>query len=103
MIARGIGGPNLKAAMTTDRPINEYETALFGGLMILIRAVAHRNLDSLAADLRHTAKNDADQGHENAAAALEMLAQFAETDAYCVPKSPFMVIKGGKTDPENSN
>jgi hypothetical protein len=89
--------------MTTDRPMNEYETALFGGLMILIRAVAHRNLDSLAADLRHTAKNDADQGHENAAAALEMLAQFAETDAYCVPKSPFMVIKGGKTDPENSN
>lgn len=70
--------------------------------MILIRAVAHRKLDSLSADLRHAAKDDADQGHQNAAAALDMLAQFAETDAYCVPKAPFMVIKGGKTDPDNS-
>ena len=54
-------------------------------------------------DLRHAQKNDADQGHKDAAAALEMLAQAAETDAYFLPKSPFMVIKGGKTDPENSN
>ena len=103
MVARGIGGPNLKVAMTTDRPMNEYEAALFHGFMILIRAVAHRKLDNLAADLRHAAKNDADQRHKDAAAALEMLAHAAETDAYCIPKSPFMVIKGGKTDPENSN
>ena len=89
--------------MTTDKPMNEYEAALFGGFVILIRAVADRKLDSLAADLRHAAKSDADQGHKDAAAALEMLAQVAETDAYCVPQSPFMVIKGGKTDPENSN
>ena len=32
-----------------------------------------------------------------------MLAQAAETDAYFLPSWPFMVIKGGKTDPENSN
>jgi hypothetical protein len=89
--------------MTTDRPKNEYEAALFGGLMILVRTVAHRKLGSLAADLRHAAKNDADQGYNNAAAALEMLAEVAETDGYCVPKSPFIVIKGGKTDPQNSN
>jgi len=89
--------------MPTDRPMNEYEAALFGGFMILIRAVAHRKLDTLAADLRDAAKTDADQGHNDAAAALEMLAQAAETDGYCVPKSPFLVIKGGKTDPENSN
>jgi hypothetical protein len=83
--------------------MNEYEAALFDGFMILIRAVAQRKLDSLAADLRGAAKADADQGHTDAAAALEMLAQAAETDAYCVPKSPFMVIKGGKTDPEDSD
>ena len=86
--------------MSTDRPMNEYKAALFDGFMLLIRAVAHRKVDSLAADLRHAAKNDT---RPDAAAALEMLAQAAETDAYFVPKSPFMVIKGGKTDPEYSN
>jgi hypothetical protein len=91
---------NGKTVMTPDRPMNEYEGALFGGLMILTRAVAHRKLDSLAADLRHAAKTDADQGYKNAAATLDMLAQIAEADTYYVPKSPFTVIKGGKTDPE---
>ena len=84
MVAGGTVRPNLKVAMTTDRPMNEYETALFGGLMILIRAVAHRKLDSLASDLRDAAKSDAD--HKSAAAALEMLAKFAEDRSLLRPK-----------------
>ena len=90
-----------------DRPMNEYEAALFGGLMITVRAIAHRKIGTLAADLREMAKDDAEQGYKNAAATLEMLAQIAETDTYYFPKPPFRppftVIKGGKGDPEKSN
>jgi hypothetical protein len=90
--------------MTTDRPMNEYESALFGGLMMVIRAIAHGKLATLPVDLREAAKQDADQGFKNAAAILEMLAQIAEADTYyTIPKPPLTVIRGGKTDPEKSN
>ena len=84
--------------------MNEYEAALFSGLMIVIRAMAHGKVATLAADLREAAEQDANQGFKNAAATLEMLAQIAEADRYyTIPRPPLTVIKGGKTDPENSN
>jgi len=89
-----------------DRPMNEYESAVFAGLMIVIRAIAHGKVETLAADFRESAKSDYNQGRKNAGATLEMLARIAEEDRYYVPSKPpypFQVIKGGKDDPENSN
>jgi hypothetical protein len=90
-----------------DRPMNEYEAALFGGLMIVIRAIAHGKIGTLAADLREAGKEDTEQGFKNAGATLEILAQIAEADTYyTIPRPhrpPFTVIQGGKDDPENSN
>jgi hypothetical protein len=80
--------------------MNEYEAALFGGLMIAIRAIAHGKVATLAADLRESAKQDVDQGFKNAAATLEILAQIAEADTYyTIPRPPLTVIKGRKNRP----
>ena len=89
-----------------DRPMNEYEGALFDALMTLTRAIVtgQTTRAALAALYRELAKSADDLGRGNWSATLELLASIAESDTfYTIPRPPLTVIEGGKTEPENSN
>ncbi len=85
---------------TLDRPMNEYEGALFGVLMILARAVAkgETSKDALAAQFREHAELETRLDSKNGAAIFEMLARNVEVDRYYTVKPPFGIIDGGKKD-----
>jgi hypothetical protein len=103
MVARGIGGADFKL-MAMDRPMNEYEAALFAALMVLVQAMAKGETDktALVKHLRSAAKTYTNLGHKSGAAVLEMLASVTEDDTAYIPKPPFTVIEGGKKN-EDSN
>lgn len=86
--------------MTLDRPMNEYEGALFSALMVLTTSIARGETDrpTLAANFREAAKDSAGDDRKNASAVLEILGNLAEADRFFRPKSPFSVIDGGKVD-----
>jgi hypothetical protein len=88
-----------------DRPMNEYEGALFDALLALTRAVASgkTSRSDLAAIYRGSAQDEEGLGHSNGAAVLRMLADITEADTYYVPKPSFRVMPGGKTGPKSSN
>jgi hypothetical protein len=104
MVARGIGGTDFQV-MAMDRPMNEYEAALHTALMVLVQAMTKGETDksSLVRGLRSAARTYTDFGHKNGAGVLEILASVIEDNTGYIPKPPFEVIQGGKTDPENSN
>ena len=88
--------------MSTDRPMNEYEGALFSAMIVLTQTVAHLLPDraQLAEMLREDARMDREASHLNGAATLELLARIAEADRYYTarPRPPFTptIIDGGK-------
>ena len=84
--------------MSIARPMNEYESALFSAVMILIRATVDLGIDrpTLAARFREAAQRSSDDHRESGAAVLQMLANLAEGGTYYVPTPPFTVIEGGK-------
>jgi hypothetical protein len=83
-----------------DRPMNEYESALFSALMVLTRSVADgsTNRAILAVRFRECAQIDTEASQKSAAATLEMFARTVEEDQYHIPRPPFFVIDGGKND-----
>lgn len=87
----------------TDRPMTEYEGALFDALIVLTRAIAkgETTREGLAAKFREGAAMEAELNRKNGAATLEILARIAEADRfYSVQpvRAPFEVIDGGKSD-----
>ena len=84
--------------MSIERPMNEYEGALFSAVMTLIKTVVSLGVDrpTLAAEFRDSARLAAENGRETGAAVSETLAKIAERDVFYVPGSPFTVIKGDK-------
>ncbi|MGH6988909.1 MAG: hypothetical protein ACREFD_03600 [Stellaceae bacterium] len=86
--------------MNADRPMNEYEGALFSAVMILIGALVDLGINrpALAAKFREAGNLAAMDGRKGDAAVHEMLANIAERDAFYVPSPPFTLIKGGKDD-----
>ena len=86
--------------MSDDRPMNEYEGALFDALMVLTRAITSGEIDrsSLAASFRETAKMQSDLGRKNGSAVMEFLARQAEGDRSYTVRPPFFVIDGGKDE-----
>jgi chemotaxis receptor (MCP) glutamine deamidase CheD len=89
--------------MGIERPMNEYEGALFSAMMTLVKTVVELGADraALAAKFRESAEVANRGGRESDAAVSEMLANLAERDVYYVPSLPFSVIKGGKGDSSN--
>jgi hypothetical protein len=86
--------------MSIDRPMNEYEGALFSALWVLTRAIRDLGAgrEALASAFRDSALRNAELGHESAAAILEQLGKVAEGDTHWIPAPLFQIIDGGKSD-----
>ena len=88
--------------MPIGRVMNEYESALFCAITILMGALARFGIDKrdLAAEFRSSADRCRDNDRESEASVLEILANFSESGEYFGNMPPFMVIKGGRTTSE---
>jgi hypothetical protein len=86
--------------MSIERPMNEYEDALFSALWVLTQAIRDLGADreALATAFRESALRDAELGRASGAAILEQLCQVAEGDTNWIPAPPFQVIDGGKSE-----
>ena len=84
----------------TDRPMNEYEGALFDAIAVLSKAVADGVFDraAIASRYREVAQWEKDAGRKNGEATLELLARLTEEDRMYTARPPFTVIDGGKSD-----
>ncbi len=84
--------------MGIERPMNEYELALFSAVMTLTKAVVAlgANRTALAASFRESTSLAKDRKREDEAAVLNFLADLAEHDVFYTPRPPFTVIDGGK-------
>jgi hypothetical protein len=89
--------------MSIDRPMNEYEGALFSALWVLTQAVRDLGAgrEALATAFRKSALGEAKFGREDGAAILEQLGKVAEGDTCWIPAPPFQIIDGGKSDGPN--
>ncbi len=89
--------------MSIERPMNEYELALFSAVMTLTKAVVAlgANRAELAASFREFASQAKDQKQEDGAAVSGFLADLAERDVFYIPKPPFTVLAGGKDHSSN--
>ena len=86
--------------MSIGRTMNEYEGALFGALLVLVKSVPDRG--ALAKGLREIASDSKADGQENGGAMLNMLARSAESDEGCRPGHPPLRLVPTE-DPANSN
>ena len=74
--------------MSIERPMNEYEGALFSAVATLLKAVISLGVDrlALAVEFRESARRATDDGRESEATVSEIFAKLAERDAFYVPK-----------------
>jgi hypothetical protein len=84
--------------MSIDGLMSEYEGALFDAIAALSRAVADGACDraTLAARYREIAQDEANVGHKNGAATLELLARQTEADRFYSARPQLSIIDGGK-------
>jgi hypothetical protein len=77
--------------MTTDRPMSEYESALFDAVVILGHAVIRlgANETEILTELREAQQDAARDNRRNRAATLDMLIKIlCEPPVYYVPREP---------------
>ena len=77
--------------MITDRPLNEYESALYSAIRVLGLAIIEMggNRNAIQAGLEDAQEFMAEQKHKNGAATLKMLRDaLLEPGTAYVPRSP---------------